>query len=330
MSNRTDSNQAARHPRTGAVAPRSTASPTPSGAQQALPFDDEAHEPIAYVLTAAAHREVATDGAPALQVVDEVDDRDTRPARARALRRGGVPITQIAARLGVDDLLVRAWIDDGASAPLLPHRRRVAEPAHAHPAAGTSSDARHGTGPRTRSDSRADEDTGGALARAAAAEEARTRLGSDPGFALGLGLLVGTVEPEQESRPRRRTAASTPAPADGPGGAGPTTCTLRLPTAQVAGRMMTWLVTYAGVGPGSVRMVLRLGSQAAGDLARRRWSAAVGIDHGRVCVVRTRQLVDPHGVQALLRVTDPDVCLRLAGWCDAVVWPDEDRVDLAF
>lgn len=96
----------------------SGASPDPE--QQPLPFDDADEAPIGFALTAAAHRVVASDGPPPLQVApepaaDEGDDQpddaelvyddpsDTRPSRARALRRAGLSVTAIADQLQVSE-----------------------------------------------------------------------------------------------------------------------------------------------------------------------------------------------------------------------------------
>lgn len=263
--------------------------------QQALPFDDEMHEPIPYVLTAAAHREVAQGDVPPLQVVvDDADERDTRPARARALRRGGLPISEIADRLGADELLVRGWVDDGPSSLRsrdAPHRRSTrtfAVQQHAADEPGV------------------EEATGIALARAAAAADARSRLGDNPGFAAGVGLIAGIAEFDDSG------------------------LILRLSSTEVAARSAEWLGTYAEIDPGTMRVVLRLGSRAAGDVARHRWAAALGMPGHRVAVVRSRQLVDPGSVQALLRVADPAVSTMVAGWCDALLSSAEEPVDLAF
>ncbi|MCC5950128.1 MAG: hypothetical protein JJT89_16885, partial [Nitriliruptoraceae bacterium] len=101
-----------------------------------LPFDDEADEPIAYALTGRARRHLAPDEVPALVVVEPPawsstdrsrppddaatlaeDPTDTRPARARALRRAGVAAADIARQLDTDPVLIRAWVGEVAPAP---------------------------------------------------------------------------------------------------------------------------------------------------------------------------------------------------------------------
>ncbi|MTV27495.1 hypothetical protein FTX61_19060 [Nitriliruptoraceae bacterium ZYF776] len=165
---------------------------TPRTPQLPLPFDDAADEPIAYRLTARARRTVAPDELPTLRVVPgaagsrgpgsggpgtgtgagDLDERsDTRPARARALTRAGVPVATIARQLQVDELLVRAWTGStpaGSAVPVTPPPR--------DPSGG---------------DAVASARTAFELARAAAADEVRPRLAEDPQLAAGLGLVAG-------------------------------------------------------------------------------------------------------------------------------------------
>ncbi|MDX1619915.1 MAG: hypothetical protein R3320_02920, partial [Nitriliruptorales bacterium] len=100
--------------------------------QAVLPLDLDA--PIPFELTARARRAVAPASLPALEVVDEVsarplpddlqdDPADTRPARARALRRAGMSVAGIASELGVESPAVTAWIDD--LEPVASARRRL-------------------------------------------------------------------------------------------------------------------------------------------------------------------------------------------------------------
>lgn len=133
-------------PRTPAPTPVQTEAEPPAEApvaevQPSLPFDEGSDEPIAFALTARARRVVAPHALPALRVVPQVptstggleapgdptrdatdagtsadpapedEASDTRPARARALRRAGARPTAIASQLGVDPVVVRAWTD---------------------------------------------------------------------------------------------------------------------------------------------------------------------------------------------------------------------------
>jgi hypothetical protein len=105
------------------------------------------------------------------------DPSDTRPARARALRRSGVDLAAIATQLGVDELLVRAWTG-GVVAPR-------------HPARATGGHAPGG--PLPAADEGADAASIRAT-RAAAREDATRRLAAEPGLAAGLGVLAGVAE----------------------------------------------------------------------------------------------------------------------------------------
>lgn len=154
---------------------------TPPAAQPVLPFDDESDRPIAYALTARARRTVAPASLPPLTVVAGAgaapshqdapaeDPSDTRPARARALRRAGLSPSAIATRLRADELLVRGWVGETLSA---------VPPATVAPADAAVQAAR------------AAFDEG----RAAAVEEAHQRLAVDPSFAAGVGLLSAVSE----------------------------------------------------------------------------------------------------------------------------------------
>lgn len=100
-----------------------TATPLP------LPFDDGLDAPIGFSLTPRARRTVAPAQYPVLRLVvpgegpEHDDPSDVRPAQARALRRSGMPITTIAAAIGVDPDLVERWTQGAA-----PTRRRAAGP----------------------------------------------------------------------------------------------------------------------------------------------------------------------------------------------------------
>jgi len=80
-----------------------------------LPFDDEGDAAIPFVLTAAAHREVLGRDVPPLAAVPaapEEPEPDTRRLQARALLRSGMPVTTIAAALGVATACVEEWTGD--------------------------------------------------------------------------------------------------------------------------------------------------------------------------------------------------------------------------
>jgi hypothetical protein len=176
----------------------------PSQVQQPLPFDDESDRPVPYSLTARARREVAPEALPDLELVTdtrlarphapsasiatpvapETEDGaldspgDTRPSRARALRRAGLSVEAIARQLDADELAVRAWLG-GLAGRSAPHRVVVPPPGHGD---GSSRAAQVHLRSRRR-------------ARLEAAE----RLRSDPAFAAGLGLVAGIADVDDHS-----------------------------------------------------------------------------------------------------------------------------------
>jgi hypothetical protein len=108
-----------------------------------LPFDDEGDAPVSFSLTPRARREVTPEQVPVLRLVanhatpraavardhadptltSAVDPTDVRPAQARALRRSGMPVTTIAAAIGVELELVVRWTQD--TVPVRPRSRRT-------------------------------------------------------------------------------------------------------------------------------------------------------------------------------------------------------------
>jgi hypothetical protein len=287
----------------------------PRGAQQPLPFDDEADDPIPFALTARARRTVAPDHLPPLEVVPDrpapatptrrtgdgeddghLDDpTDTRPARARALRRAGIPVARIAAQLGVDDLAVRAWTGDVAADP---DAEAGADGGTAIPRACVPVLARE-----------LDEDrVAFELARAAARDHALGRLADDPTFAAGVGLVAALAEVDTHA------------------------VTLVSPHPEVVGRLLGWLVTHAALDPARVRVVLRLGPDVAGDLARHRWAAGLGVPVDRITHTRWRGAPAPDASDALVRLHDPALAATVAGWRDALLTPPtgDDPADVAF
>lgn len=174
---------------------------TPPQVQQPLPFDDESDRPVPYSLTARARREVAPEALPDLELVTDArvapgrapsgdhagpgtedgaldTPGDTRPSRARALRRAGLPVEAIARQLDAEELAVRAWLGDlvGRSAP---HRVVVPRSGHGD---GSSRAAQIHLRSRQR-----------------ARQEAEARLRSDPTFAAGLGLVAGIADVDDHS-----------------------------------------------------------------------------------------------------------------------------------
>lgn len=293
----------------------STTPRTPPPAQQPLPFDDEADRPVPYALTARARRAVAPDALPELEVVapraavtpptvsrasgrearawaDPSDGaldepEDTRPARARALRRAGTSVAQIARQLGVEELTVRAWVGDlGGRGGTGPTDATVVALPGIDPG-----------GPRR-------DET--AIRRLRAKEDARARLAHDPDFAAGLGVLVGAGHVDAH-------------------GVGLVTTDRRVAAVAVA-----WLVEHAGVEVPRIRVVLRLGRKAAGDVARHAWHAELGLPLEQISHTRSRAGLSDDAVEGLIHVTDEALAARVAGWRDALLDPAPTPLDAAF
>lgn len=271
-----------------------------------LPFHDEADAPIAFALTARARRTVAPATLPPLSIVDgaaEEDPADTRPARARALRRAGAGVTDIARQLGVDELLVRAWAGDVVARA---ERRRASGAARAAEvlAAPAGRSGRLAL-PGSSGDGRAPDPHLSGV-RHEAMIEARRRLGVDADFAAGVGLLAGVVGADRHA------------------------LTFQTDRPELAERVMAWVTQHAGADPRDVRVVLRLGSAVAGDLARHRWASRLGVDTEQVAFTRWRQAATDHAAEAMVRITDPEVAARVDGWCEALFQPAIDPADVAF
>jgi hypothetical protein len=268
-----------------------------------LPFDDEADEPIGFALTARARRTVAPTTLPELSVVGATDDdpTDTRPSRARALRRAGTSVADIARSLGVDELLVRAWVDDVIARPTAPRRSGASRAAAVLAAPAGDPDPSRRSGPADP-----DGDHRRQLVRPEFVAEGRRRLATDALFAAGVGLLAGLVW--------------TDAHALG----------FRTDRPELAARALSWLNQHAAADPRDVRVVLRLGKTVAGDLARHRWASALGIGTEQLAFTRSRHTTDAEAVEALVRISDAEVAARVAGWCEALLHPDVDPADVAF
>lgn len=265
----------------------------PDVGQQPLPFDDEADEPVPFVLTARARLEVAPDRLPPLTVVPEVapdtatgdldEPGDTRPARARALRRAGLPVDAIAAQLGADDLSVRAWVGEVVAKP-------TARPAP-EPAAEVD---QH----RTAFE----------LARADARAAVGDRLATDARFAAGLGLAAAIVETDVHA------------------------VTVTVADVDLAAHLLHWVGTELDIDPRRIRVVLRLGPDVSGDLARHRWARALDLPVEQVVHTRSRSVGTPDATEAIVRIADTTVAATLAGWRDALLAPADGTgpADIAF
>ncbi len=270
-------------------------------ADEGRPVPERADDtPIGFALTTRARRAVAPASLPPLSVVagsagptaaagaDGALDEpgDTRPARARALRRAGVPLSEIARQLSTDTLTVAAWVGEvppGAASP--PGGHAAGAPSAAQPPAPAD-------GATTEDDQLAHH-----LARAASAASARQRLVEDPAFALAVGILASIAEID----PHAITLS-----ASGP--------------LLVARALDAVTAEQAGVRA-RVRVIARVGPEAAGDLVRHRVATSLGLDVTQVSWTRWRQADRPDAVQLLVRIADPELAATVGGWVDSALDP---------
>lgn len=263
-----------------------------------LPNTGDHDRPIGFALTARARRVVAPDSLPDLAVVParpvtpdgEADaPGDTRPARARALRRAGVPAATIAAQLDADPLLVTAWTGEVG--------------VHAHRRSGTGGDVAPPGAPALGQEQTAmasddhEQETARALARAEAAQQARARLAVDPMAAVGLGLLAAVAEVDAHA------------------------VTVTSDDVRIVRRALQSLMGERPEARDLARVVVRVGPGAAGDLVRHRTAATLGLDVSQVTWTRWRTPPRPDAVRTLLRVADPGLADDVAGMVEAVLDP---------
>lgn len=269
--------------------------------QETLPFS--ADGPVPFTLTARARRAVAPGSLPSLRVVPEPegpdqgralhdaapvdldDPHDTRPSRARALRRAGVDLEEIARELDVDDLVVRAWVDEVV--PVHSARRRLRAVRRPEIGAGDEGATRRLVERRQAADRFRE-------ARAVARAEAVARLG-DPDFATGVALVAGLLE------------------------SGLHAAVVDVRHRSVAAAVVRWLVRTAEVDPQRIRVLLRIAPQAAGDVAAHAWAEALELPGDQVSFARWRAAPHAEAEEATIRIADPAAAARLAGWQAALL-----------
>lgn len=209
------------------------------------PIDGDA--PVPFRLTPRARRAVATDPGPELRVVtdqDPIDPHDPRRARARALRRAGRSIEQVAAALDLEPTLVHAWTTDlGRPKRRGRHLRPVADPTGADPTDVDQHDPR-----RIEFDRLA----------AQAQDDARERLGSAQ-FVRGLALVVASAEISLHG------------------------ALVGVQDGATAKRVVAWLLQTAGVDSARLRAIVRTDRHGA-DLAAHRWADDLGLPREQVAV----------------------------------------------
>lgn len=248
--------------------------------QPSLPWDD----PVPFDLTARGRRLVAADALPRLRVVDGVPHQpvdldgpdDTRRVRARALHRAGLGREEIAAELDADPLHVDGWVGD------LPHvpRLRVVRPAAPPPEPGGE------PGPAVTPDG----PDGWDEAVAAARDEAARRTAADPGLRTGLGLLVALLQPDRHA--------------------------LLLDSDDAALLVAAWAWARTALqvdDPSRARLLVRHAPAEPGDRLAHRCAEQLDLDPSRVATTRDPG-VPPGRPRLRLRLADPEVALRAAGW----------------
>ncbi len=281
------------------------------GVQGMLPLDLDPDEPVPFRLTPKARRAVAPHTLPTLEVVtppsapaapaevdpdhvvevpqDLDDPHDPRSARARALRRGGMAVGDIARRLDVDELAVRTWTGDLDLTGRRRPRLRAVHDTHRSPA----SPAAEPTDERL-----ARHHAAFARARREAADEAPGRL-SDPSFVRGLALTVAAAEIDEHA------------------------LLVSVRDRDVARTVRAWLVDHAGLDARDLRVVVRLGATAGADLVLQRWADALDLPPERLARTHWRSAPSEDAVEVLLRVPDAHVAARVAGWRDALLGTED-------
>jgi hypothetical protein len=251
---------------------------------------------------------------------DGPDDLDAI-AEQVAMRRAGRTPARIAEQLGVDELLVRAWVEDvgprrshhttrGGDHEAETASRSTTTMAPADRAALAAAQASHPSqAGRQLARAQGDEQhrTAYELARATARDEARRRHLADPAFAGGIGLVTGVAEID------------------------PHAVTITTVDAGIAAAALRWLRAQLEIDPNRIRLVLRIGPRVAGDLAAHRWSRDLDVPRDSVAVASWRQAPGDDAEQVLLRIADPTVAATVAGWRDALLAPPgDDPADIAF
>lgn len=263
-------------------------------AQGVLPLDLHPDEPVPFRLTPKARRLVAPHQVPSLEVVDDQPDtdpvpedlddpHDPRSARARALRRGGMSVADIADRLHVDELAVRSWVGD-LTGPRRRHRLRAVTPPR-RPSPPTTDDVEARLA-RRRATYR--------QVRDQAVAEGPVLLG-DPAFLRGLAFTVAAAELDEHA------------------------VLVTVHDRDVAAIVCRWLVDHAGADRRELRVVLRLGSAVGADLAVHRWAEALSLPLDRISRTVWRSAPADDALEAMVRVPDVTVAARVAGWRDVLL-----------
>lgn len=116
-----------------------------------------------------------------------------------------------------------------------------------------------------------------------------------PDFTAGLGLLLGVAD------------------------VGPHAVVVRCPDLDTATLLGAWLGRWLAPPPGRVRLLVRVAPQVAADRARHGWAEALRLPLERVTATPWPQAPNADAVEASLRIADPAVASRIAGWRDALL-----------
>ncbi|MDP9022342.1 MAG: hypothetical protein M3N57_06510 [Actinomycetota bacterium] len=265
---------------TSTASPRTAAESAPpqgTGCEQPpLPLSWD--EPIPYALTVRARRAVAPTSLPDLSVVPAeqapTDPFDPRPARARALRRSGLAVSDVAAALDVSEDVAAAW----CSAVNVPARRRA--PRGARPGPGTSDVAvlpihgeEHAAVRRSAAETLAAD-----LAEATAGRAAAAAIVAAVAQLSPYAMTVTTSDPVVASCVIRVLRGSLDVPSD------------------------------------RLRVSVHAGPAVARDVATQRWSRLLDVPARTVTHAPWPTAPHPHGVRVTVRAADPRAAATVAGW----------------
>lgn len=264
--------------------------------QARLPLDLDA--PIPFELTARARRLVAPTSLPALEVVPGPDEdvggdgfdvledpADTRPARARALRRAGMSIDGIAAELDLEAFVVSALVDDIAPVASARRRLRSVDGGRVARRSADLEEAARVERVRQQFEGR----------RRQARDEVAQPLTETDDFVRGLGLVVGTARIV------------------------PHAILVTVRDRDVAAAISTWIGRHLLDEATRMRVILRVAPQLSGDVERHAWADSLGVPVERITLTRWRNAPEADSVEATIRVADAEAAGRLAGWRDAAL-----------
>ena len=244
---------------------------------------------VADPASGGAAEPAAQGGIDDARIDDELQDLDGPVhARVRALRRAGTATEVIRTRVDLDPMTLavfRATDPDVASSPTST-TRSASRPQGRSPAPDL-----HHDRPRGDADAAARSPRRNEVESTAAAAQAHTRAVR----ALACIAAVGEVDAAGLGLTTNRIA--------------------------VAATVVSWLRRDRGIRPAAMRVVLRVADVATADLVASAWADRLGVGRDRVATVTWRTAPGPRDVQAVVRVTDPDLAAEVTA--DLARWPDQ-------